>query len=117
MVLPWYGRTLIGPTDNDYDGDIDAVPPSAGDVEYLLDAVNAYLDLSLTPADVVGAYAGVRPADLERGPEEVRRHLAEGGALRDLLGDAHHHRRKADDVAPNGRGHRQPDRRARGSRG
>ena len=30
MVLPWYGRTLIGPTDNDYDGDIDAVPPSAG---------------------------------------------------------------------------------------
>ena len=61
MVLPWYGSTLIGPTDNDYDGDIDAVPPSEEDVNYLLDAVNAYLDLELTPADVTGAYAGVRP--------------------------------------------------------
>ena len=61
MVLPWYGRTLIGPTDDDYDGDIDAVPPSSGDVSYLLDAVNAYLELELEPGDITGAFAGVRP--------------------------------------------------------
>ena len=61
MVLPWYGRALIGPTDNDYDGDIDAVPPSSGDVHYLLDAVNAYLGLELGPEHITGAYAGVRP--------------------------------------------------------
>ena len=27
FALPWYGRVLVGTTDNDYDGDIDHVPP------------------------------------------------------------------------------------------
>ena len=61
MVLPWYGRAMIGPTDNDYDGDIDHVPPSDDDVAYLLDAANEYLELELTPDHVTGAFAGVRP--------------------------------------------------------
>ncbi|MDP9228285.1 MAG: glycerol-3-phosphate dehydrogenase/oxidase, partial [Actinomycetota bacterium] len=61
MVLPWYGRALIGPTDEDYEGDLDAVPPGSDDIEYLLDAVNAYLELELTRANITGAYAGVRP--------------------------------------------------------
>jgi glycerol-3-phosphate dehydrogenase len=59
--LPWYGRTLVGTTDNDYDGDITAPRPPAADVEYLLDAVNTYFGTSLTESDLVGAYAGVRP--------------------------------------------------------
>jgi glycerol-3-phosphate dehydrogenase len=61
MVLPWYGRAMIGPTDNDYDGDIDRVPPSGDDVSYLLDAVNDYTGLGLTVDDISGAFAGVRP--------------------------------------------------------
>jgi glycerol-3-phosphate dehydrogenase len=61
MILPWYGRAMIGPTDNDYDGDIDHVPPSGDDVQYLLDAANQYLELELTPSHVTGAFAGVRP--------------------------------------------------------
>jgi glycerol-3-phosphate dehydrogenase len=61
MVLPWYGRAMIGPTDNDYDGDIDHVPPSPDDIAYLLDAANDYLDLELTPDHITGAFAGVRP--------------------------------------------------------
>jgi len=61
MCLPWYGRVLVGPTDNDYDGDIDHVPPSPDDIDYLLDAVNDYFELELTPDDMTGAYAGVRP--------------------------------------------------------
>ena len=61
MILPWYGRTLIGPTDNDYDGDIDRVPPSPDDIGYLLDSVNSYLELELSADDITGAYAGVRP--------------------------------------------------------
>ena len=60
MTLPWYGRVLVGPTDNDYDGDIDTVPPGE-DITYLLDAVNSYFDRELTPDDLTGAYAGVRP--------------------------------------------------------
>jgi glycerol-3-phosphate dehydrogenase len=61
FALPWYGRTLVGTTDNDYDGDIDRPQPASADVEYLLDAVNAFFDVSLGAGDLVGAYAGVRP--------------------------------------------------------
>ena len=61
MVLPWYGRAMIGPTDNDYEGDIDRVPPSGDDIAYLLDAANDYTGLDLTVDDITGAFAGVRP--------------------------------------------------------
>jgi glycerol-3-phosphate dehydrogenase len=59
--LPWYGRTLIGTTDNDYDGDITHPQPGADDVGYLLEAVNEFFGTALTDSDLVGAYAGVRP--------------------------------------------------------
>jgi glycerol-3-phosphate dehydrogenase len=61
FVLPWLGRVLVGTTDNDYDGDIDHVRPDPDDVDYLLDAVNAYFGSSLGVDDLTGAYAGVRP--------------------------------------------------------
>jgi glycerol-3-phosphate dehydrogenase len=61
FALPWYGRTLVGTTDNDFDGDIDHPQPGSDDVEYLLDAVNAFFGVSLSDSDLVGAYAGVRP--------------------------------------------------------
>jgi glycerol-3-phosphate dehydrogenase len=59
--LPWYGRTLVGTTDNDFDGDITHPRPAADDVEYLLQAVNDFFGTSLSDSDLVGAYAGVRP--------------------------------------------------------
>ncbi len=61
FALPWLGRSLIGTTDNDYEGDIDHVRPASADVEYLLDATNACFGTALAPEDVTGAYAGVRP--------------------------------------------------------
>jgi glycerol-3-phosphate dehydrogenase len=61
FALPWYGRTLIGTTDNDYDGDIDHPRPPEDDVAYLLDAVNGFFGTGLGEGDLVGAYAGVRP--------------------------------------------------------
>ena len=61
FALPWYGRVLVGTTDNDFDGDIDRVPPSGDDVEYLLDALNSYFGTDVGPEDLTGAYAGVRP--------------------------------------------------------
>ena len=51
----------MGTTDNDYEGDIDQVPPSGSDVEYLLEALNDYFSTDLGPDDLTGAYAGVRP--------------------------------------------------------
>jgi len=61
FVLPWYGRVLVGTTDNDYEGDIDHVRPGGADVEYLLDAVNAYFGTDLDTGVLTGAFAGVRP--------------------------------------------------------
>jgi glycerol-3-phosphate dehydrogenase len=61
FALPWLGRSLIGTTDDNYDGDIAHVHPSPGDVDYLLHAVNDFFGLSLGRAHVTAAYAGVRP--------------------------------------------------------
>ena len=62
FVLPWLGRTLIGTTDVTYESDqLDHIPAADEDVAYLLDAVNEFFATDLTPADLSGAYAGVRP--------------------------------------------------------
>ncbi|MBA3263060.1 MAG: glycerol-3-phosphate dehydrogenase/oxidase [Thermoleophilaceae bacterium] len=61
FVLPWLGRTLVGTTDNDYEGPLDHVPASAKDIGYLLEAVNAYFATDIGAGDLTGAYAGVRP--------------------------------------------------------
>jgi glycerol-3-phosphate dehydrogenase len=61
FALPWLGRALIGTTDNDYEGPLDHVPPDEDDIAYLLDACNTFFGSDLTPKDLTGAYAGVRP--------------------------------------------------------
>ncbi|HET9692535.1 MAG TPA: glycerol-3-phosphate dehydrogenase/oxidase [Acidimicrobiales bacterium] len=63
FVVPWRGSgfTYIGTTDTDYDGDLRSPRCSAADVDYLLRAVNAWTTSALTPADVTGSWAGLRP--------------------------------------------------------
>ncbi len=63
FALPWLGRTLLGTTDNDFEGRLEThhVPPASEDIAYLLDAANGYFGTSLQPGDLTGAYAGVRP--------------------------------------------------------
>ena len=61
FALPWLGRTLLGTTDKDYEGELDHVRADDDDVEYLLEAVNAFFATELGPGDLTGAYAGVRP--------------------------------------------------------
>jgi glycerol-3-phosphate dehydrogenase len=61
FVLPWLGRTLVGTTDNDYEGSLDHVPAGQEDVTYLLEAVNAFFGTDLAPEDLTGAFAGARP--------------------------------------------------------
>jgi glycerol-3-phosphate dehydrogenase len=61
FVLPWLGRTLVGTTDNDYEGPLEHVPPSPEDVDYLLSACNEFFATELGPEHLTGAYAGVRP--------------------------------------------------------
>ena len=61
FALPWLGHTLVGTTDNDYEGPLDHVKPSPEDVGYLLDAVNAFFGSDIGPERLTGAFAGVRP--------------------------------------------------------
>jgi glycerol-3-phosphate dehydrogenase len=61
FALPWLGHTLVGTTDNDYEGPLDHITPPEEDIDYLLEAVNTFFDTTLTPVDLTGAFAGVRP--------------------------------------------------------
>ena len=62
FVLPWLGQTLIGTTDTDHDGDADHVQPSEADVALPARRRQRVLRAPRsTPADLAGAYAGVRP--------------------------------------------------------
>jgi glycerol-3-phosphate dehydrogenase len=62
FAIPWEDQTLVGTTDTDYDARPEDVAADAGDVRYLLDAVNAYFPAArLVEDDVIGAYAGLRP--------------------------------------------------------
>ncbi|WP_197374785.1 glycerol-3-phosphate dehydrogenase/oxidase [Mycolicibacterium baixiangningiae] len=56
------GRVYLGLTDEAAPGPIPDVPqPSSQEVTFLLDTVNTALATALTEADVIGAYAGLRP--------------------------------------------------------
>ena len=61
FALPWLGHALIGTTDNDYEGPLEHIEPSGEDIVYLLKAVNEFFGSSFGPADLTGAFAGVRP--------------------------------------------------------
>jgi len=53
--------TYIGTTDTDYDGPLDDPKCTLEDVEYVLRAVNAWTSATVTPDDVTGSWAGLRP--------------------------------------------------------
>ena len=56
------GRVYLGLTDEDAPGPIPDVPqPTPEEISFLLDTVNTALDVALGEADVIGAYAGLRP--------------------------------------------------------
>ncbi|MGH9062511.1 MAG: FAD-dependent oxidoreductase, partial [Acidimicrobiales bacterium] len=61
FVVPWGGQVYIGTTDTDYQGPLDDPRATAGDVAYVLGAVNAAVTRALSPADVSGVWAGLRP--------------------------------------------------------
>lgn len=62
FVLPWGAFTMLGTTDTFTDTPPDEVRASAADVAYLLAACNHHFpQAQLTPADVISAWAGLRP--------------------------------------------------------
>ena len=76
--------TLIGTTDADFKGDLNAFGPSADEIIYLCDVATDYFRAATRPEDVVWSFAGVRSLydDGSDRPEDITRdyvlHLDEG---------------------------------------
>jgi glycerol-3-phosphate dehydrogenase len=65
FVIPWYGRTLIGTTEEEVD-DPDRAEPTDGEVRYLLAGVhNGLPGITWTEGDVLARFAGVRTLQAE----------------------------------------------------
>ena len=60
FLIPWYGVTLLGTTDTDYNGNLEQVTTEPEDINYLLNAANDHLETGWTQNDIIGKYAGVR---------------------------------------------------------
>ena len=77
FVLPWRGHAIVGTTDDVFEGSPDRVTPTDADIDKMIAAVNTGLpSANLTRADVIHAYAGVRPLIDESAPG------AEGGSYK-----------------------------------
>ena len=80
FVLPWEDQVVVGTTDMVYEGPLESPCVEPADAEYLCTAVNNGFGLNLTPADAVGAWAGLRP---------LPRAAAKPGARSDTLSRRH----------------------------
>jgi glycerol-3-phosphate dehydrogenase len=61
FIIPWDDHWVIGTTDTDWSLDRAHPAASRSDIDYLLEQANRVLASPLTPEDVVGVYAGLRP--------------------------------------------------------
>lgn len=62
FAIPYeHDFTLIGTTDEDFEGDPKGVAISEGEIDYLLAAANTYFNRPLIRDDIVWTYSGVRP--------------------------------------------------------
>jgi len=79
FIVPWAGNYLIGTTDERYDGDMDEVIATPGEIDYLIESTNQVMPAAgLTRDDVLWTYSGVRPLPYEPGvPEDkvTRQHV------------------------------------------
>ncbi|HVM85513.1 MAG TPA: glycerol-3-phosphate dehydrogenase [Candidatus Binatia bacterium] len=72
FTIPYEDKfTLIGTTDVPYQGDPAKTAISPEETQYLCDVVNRYFAKSISPADVVWNYSGVRPLFDEDGSESA----------------------------------------------
>jgi glycerol-3-phosphate dehydrogenase len=76
FALPWGERVVLGSTDTDYDGPIEAVHTEPADVAYVLGVINRFFPTAkLEPGDVMSSWAGLRPllASTHGGPSDISR--------------------------------------------
>ncbi len=104
FAIPWGRQTILGTTDTPYDGALEDLSLTAQDLAYVLAAGNDVFGQGLTPDDVLGAWAGVRPL-IRSGAATMkdvsRRHTlveGRGGLLTITGGKLTTYRRMAKDV-------------------
>lgn len=62
FAIPYEGEfTLVGTTDQAFEGDPNGIDISAEESAYICDAINEYLAVDVTPSGAIWSYAGVRP--------------------------------------------------------
>ena len=61
FVIPWGDRWIIGTTDTPWKLDRDHPAACSSDIGYILDQVNRVLVRPVTPDQILGVYAGLRP--------------------------------------------------------
>ncbi len=61
FIIPWGRHWILGTTDTDWQLDKSHPAATSADIEYILHWANTFLINPLTPADVEGVYAGLRP--------------------------------------------------------
>ncbi|MBV9290935.1 MAG: glycerol-3-phosphate dehydrogenase/oxidase [Frankiales bacterium] len=79
FVIPWGEHWIVGTTDEDWHYAKAHPAASRSDIDYVLDHVNSVLAVPLTPDDISGVYAGLRP--LLSGEEEVTSQLSREHAI------------------------------------
>jgi glycerol-3-phosphate dehydrogenase len=76
FAIPWGERTILGTTDTDYEGSLDAVFAEEKEIQYLLEVAERFFPESeLTRSDVISTWAGLRPliADASGKPSDISR--------------------------------------------
>lgn len=76
FVLPWGKRVIVGTTDTDFRGAPEEVAVEPDDVAYILRTVNNFFPRTqLAAADIVSAWAGLRPlvANADGSPSDISR--------------------------------------------
>lgn len=76
FAIPYYNEVLVGTTDDEAQLNEQEFGPTEADVQYLLDYLNAYLNINATTKEVLAGFGGLRPL--------VRK---AGGKTKDLVRD------------------------------
>tara|TARA_B100001057_G_scaffold104285_1_gene101718 strand:+ start:9499 stop:11079 length:1581 start_codon:yes stop_codon:yes gene_type:complete len=73
FVIPYLNDfSLVGTTEEEYSGDLDAPRISRAEVDYLLKIVNRYFKAAVCEKDVVGVFSGIRPLIENEGEKASR---------------------------------------------
>jgi len=87
FLIPWYGRTLLGTTDTEFEGNPDKLQVDQASQAYLLAQANHVLkDFPWRETDIISSFAGIRTLPGSTGSSsDVTRELRIEEPLRNLL--------------------------------